>query len=95
MYEQLPTRRKNSTNKPRVVRPNRYYLKTPKQAVITYHMLDHDEARNRIQEFVDKNPGARTSKVIDSLRIDPEQVSSILEELESERLIYSRDIGSK
>lgn len=69
-------------------------MAVPKQTVITYHTLDHDVAKGRIQAYINKYPGARTSTIIDSLRINPEQVSDILEELETERLVYSTEIGA-
>jgi hypothetical protein len=86
---QLPTGRRNSTNKPRV----KYNMAKPKQTIVTYHTLNHDEAKVKIEAYINKYPGARTSKIIDSLSINPEQVVDILEELETERLVYSRDIG--
>lgn len=61
--------------------------------VITYHTLDHNEAKTKIEEYINKHPGARTSKIIDSLRINPEQVVKILNELENNELIYSTEVG--
>jgi hypothetical protein len=69
-------------------------LTVSKQRVFIYHTLDHAEAKRRIQEFIDNNPGAKTSAIIDTLRIDPEQAVDILDELETENSIYSSEIGS-
>ncbi|HZD35638.1 MAG TPA: hypothetical protein VE130_10570 [Nitrososphaeraceae archaeon] len=66
----------------------------PKQTIVTYHTLDHNEAKAMIQDYIRIHPGAMTSKIIDSLRINPEQAVAILNELENNQLIYSTEVGA-
>ena len=96
---QLPTRPKNSSSTKKVVKVKYYHkMADPRRSkatatTVSYHTLEPNEAKTKVQEYINKYPGARTSKIIESLKINPIQVSDILDELEEEHSIYSREIG--
>jgi predicted ArsR family transcriptional regulator len=49
-----------------------------------HHTLEPDEAKRRIEEYIYKHPGSKTSEITDSLRINPEQAMDILNDLKKE-----------
>lgn len=55
--------------------------------------VDTKEAVNMIQEFIQSNPGCRTSDLITNLQLPPQQVMEILKELKKEDLVQSKEIG--
>ena len=56
-------------------------------------MVDRQAAKERIREFIQKRPGAKTSEIIERLRIDPVQATEILSELKQEGAVLSKPIG--
>jgi predicted transcriptional regulator len=55
--------------------------------------MDREEAKRKIHHFIIKNPGCRTSQIIEKLEIDPELAVRILKELKEEDSILSKPIG--
>lgn len=64
-----------------------------RQQLISYQTLDKDTAREEIQEFIRNNPRCTTSQIISKLRINPEQVTEILDELERDGEAYGKIVG--
>jgi hypothetical protein len=64
-----------------------------KQEIITFRDIDKAEAKKEIQNYLNEHPeGSLTSRIIESLRIDPLLTSNILEELKHEGLALSKSI---
>lgn len=54
--------------------------------------VNKDEAKKQIQEFVQSNPGCRTSDIIFALKLDIDLVMETLKELKNEELVEGRDV---
>jgi DNA-binding MarR family transcriptional regulator len=64
-----------------------------RQQLISYQTLDKDTAREEIQEFIRNNPRCTTSQIISKLRLNPEQVTEILDKLERDGMAYGKIVG--
>jgi hypothetical protein len=70
-----------------------------RQQLISYQTLDKDTAREEIQEFIRNNPRCTDNistmhwQIISKLRINPEQVTEILDELERDGEAYGKIVG--
>ena len=62
-------------------------------SVLHLKIIDKEEAKRKIQQFINKNPGCRTSQIIEKLEIDPELAIRILKELKEEDSVLSKPIG--
>jgi predicted transcriptional regulator len=62
-------------------------------SIIHLKIMDRGEAKRKIHHFINRNPGCRTSEIIEKLGIDPELVVSILKELKEEDSVLSKPIG--
>ena len=63
-----------------------------RRAEIYLRTLDMETARKNIQEFINKNPGCKTSEIIEDLRIDPELAVETLKQLKQDDLVLSKPI---
>jgi hypothetical protein len=81
-------------------RPSRISVKSIKnikqygdEPEIRLRRIDKADAKKEIQDYINRHPnGSRTSKIIETLRIDPILTSDILEELRQEGSAFSRPI---
>ena len=54
--------------------------------------IDKGEAEKQIQEFIETNPGCKTSDLIMNLELDPPFVIEILKELKKENIVQTEDV---
>jgi Mn-dependent DtxR family transcriptional regulator len=54
--------------------------------------IEKSTAKNEIQDYINNNPGALTSDVIEKLRIEPPLAVEIIQELKNEGLIVSQPL---
>jgi len=60
---------------------------------INFRSIDKADAKKEIQNYINKHPeGSLTSKIIETLRIDPLLTSDILEEMKQEGLTFSKPV---
>jgi ribosomal protein S25 len=62
-------------------------------SVLHLKIMDREEAKRKVHQFINKNPGCRTSQIIEKLGIDPELAVRILKELKEEDSVLSKPIG--
>jgi hypothetical protein len=60
----------------------------------TIHLktMDREKAKREIHQFITKNPGSKTSQIIEKVGIDPELAVEILKELKAEDCVLSKPI---
>lgn len=61
-----------------------------RRQVVAYRILDENLAKKEIMEFIRNNPRCTTSQIISKLRMNPEQVAEILDELERDGIAYGK-----
>jgi hypothetical protein len=61
-------------------------------SIIHLKRMDRDEAKRQIHQFISKNPGSKTSQIIEKVGIDPELAVEILKELKAEDFVLSKPI---
>ncbi|HEY7078563.1 MAG TPA: hypothetical protein VH500_02610 [Nitrososphaeraceae archaeon] len=89
--------RNNSGKRLTYRRPSRVSVKKIEnidgEPEIRFRHIDKADAKKEIQDYLNKHPqGSRTSKIIETLRIDPLLTSDILEELKQEGAAFSKPI---
>ncbi|MCS7365182.1 MAG: hypothetical protein NDF54_07090 [archaeon GB-1867-035] len=68
------------------------YEKKKIEEKMFFRRIPKNEAKSLIKEYISKNPGCLTSEIIEDLRLAPELVIKILQELEREGEIEARKI---
>lgn len=60
--------------------------------VIEFRTVPNDEAKNLVLSYVDSHPNARTSEIIEALKLDPDLAVTVLDELSKEGKLESQDV---
>ena len=94
----MNTKQLHSNTKKHVVRrhPVRTYKREMKDHIdeteIKFRRIDKADAKKKIQDYINNNPGCLTSEIIEGLLIEPGLVMQTLKELKRDDLVLSKDI---
>jgi hypothetical protein len=77
----------------RIRRGRRMIQSRTNEQEISFRNINKTEAKKEIQNYINEHPeGSLTSKIIETLRIDPLLTSNILEEMRQEGLTFSKPV---